>query len=221
MRYFQWLIYFVGLCCMVHSSFASERQVTITVVDAAQQPLPQVVISSHFVGPQQPASTATIDQVDRLFEPFISVVATGAAIDFPNRDNIRHQVFSFSPAKPFELPLYGNVTAPAVDFPKPGVVVLGCNIHDHMRAYIYVSPHPQSLLTDAKGQATLTLPEQAAALQLWYPGLGDTPEAEVTHTVPAQEKAWRIQLKVTPQQQVTPPQSPLQQRFNQLQQHVH
>ena len=79
-----------------------------------------------------------VDQVDQEFTPKVTAVLVGTPIRFPNHDNVRHQVYSFSPAKRFELPLYAGVPARPVVFDKPGVVVLGCNIHDWMVGYVYV-----------------------------------------------------------------------------------
>src|SRR5882672_5225476 len=83
-----------------------------------------------------------IDQIDKEFVPGVKVIQVGTAISFPNKDNIRHHVYSFSPAKKFELPLYKGVPAAPIVFDKPGVVVLGCNIHDWMIAYVYVVESP-------------------------------------------------------------------------------
>ncbi len=73
-----------------------------------------------------------VDQVDKQFVPYVKPVFVGSKVRFPNSDKIRHQVYSFSPAKKFELPLYGGTDAPPVVFDKPGIIVLGCNIHDWM-----------------------------------------------------------------------------------------
>ena len=76
-------------------------------------------------------------------------------MNFPNRDNIRHHVYSFSSPKKFELPLYIGTPATPVLFDKPGVVALGCNIHDWMLAYIYVVTTPYFAKTAADGKARL------------------------------------------------------------------
>src|SRR5258707_3003814 len=96
-----------------------------------------------------------VDQVDKQFVPFVKPVFVGSTVRFPNSDNIRHQVYSFSTAKKFELPLYAGTNAPPVVFDKPGVVVLGCNIHDWMIGYIYVSETPFFAKTEAAGTATI------------------------------------------------------------------
>ena len=221
MRNFQMVFGFLLLLLLAGNAEAQAREVTVTVVDEQGQALARAVVSSQVVGSQTPASSTVIDQVERLFDPFISVVQVGATVNFPNSDNIRHQVFSFSPAKPFELPLYSNIEAPAVAFPNAGVVVLGCNIHDHMRAYLYVSAHPQSVLTDDSGQAQVTVAEGESEVRVWYPGLGNDPAAEFNVAVAAQQTQVQVQLPVAKQQQQAPEPSALQQRFNQLKQHVH
>ena len=96
-----------------------------------------------------------VDQVDKQFVPKVQAVLVGTPVTFPNNDNVRHQVYSFSPAKRFELPLYAGVPAQPIVFDKPGVVVLGCNIHDWMVGYIYVSESPYFAKTGKDGKAVL------------------------------------------------------------------
>lgn len=192
------------------------REVEVVVTDASGKGLPQAVVSIDFNARETVANQAVIDQVDRLFTPFISTVQPGATVNFPNSDNIRHQVYSFSPAKTFELPLYSNREAPAITFPEAGIVVLGCNIHDHMRAYLYVSPHAQSRLTNGEGSVVLEAPSEATTVHVWYPGLGDEVTAERQFEIDASQQQLSVSLPVTPQQQTPPPPSPLQQRFNKL-----
>jgi hypothetical protein len=99
-------------------------------------------------------------------------------VRFPNHDNIRHQVYSFSPAKRFELPLYAGVPAEAVVFDKPGVVILGCNIHDWMIGYVYVSESPYFAKTGKDGSALIAeLPLRAYTVRVWHPQLDGTEEA--------------------------------------------
>jgi plastocyanin len=119
-----------------------------------------------------------VDQVDKQFVPFVKPVFIGSTVHFPNSDNIRHQVYSFSPAKKFELPLYSGTDASSVVFDKAGVVVLGCNIHDWMIGYIYVSDTPYFAKTNAGGRAMITdLPFGTYTVRLWHPGLEGSEEA--------------------------------------------
>ena len=85
---------------------------------------------------------AKIDQVNKEFVPLVSVVQTNTEITFPNSDNIRHSVYSFSPAKVFSLKLYAGKSAAPVIFDKAGLVVLGCNIHDLMVSWLLVVDTP-------------------------------------------------------------------------------
>jgi hypothetical protein len=102
----------------------------------------------------------------------VSVVTAGTAVSFPNRDTVRHHVYSFSPVKKFEIKLYvGTPTAPVV-FDSPGIAVLGCNIHDTMAAWVVVVDTPHHGLTGADGQISLpNVPPGAYRLRAWHPGL--------------------------------------------------
>ncbi len=210
-----------ALTSLLFCSAATARQVQVTVTDSQGQPLPLAVVSTDQPRQEPASETAFIDQVDRLFSPFISTVQPGTQVRFPNSDNIRHQVYSFSPSKTFELPLYSNLEAPAITFDQPGVVVLGCNIHDHMRAYLYVSPREQSVVTDAQGQAQLHFYNDSADIFVWYPGLGETATSERRVAVAEGVEQIAVQLPVQPQQQTPPEPSSLQQRFNKLKEHAH
>jgi hypothetical protein len=104
-------------------------------------------------------------------------VQVGTAVNFPNSDNIRHHVYSFSPAKKFELPLYSGVPAEPVVFDKAGFVTLGCNIHDWMIAYIAVLPTPYFQVTRQDGRGVLKdLPPGQYNVQVWHPALKGRPE---------------------------------------------
>jgi plastocyanin len=114
---------------------------------------------------------AIIDQVNKTYVPHVSVVRTGTTINFPNSDRIHHQVYSFSPAKPFQLDLYAGSTNSHVLFDKPGLVVLGCNIHDRMLAFVVVVDTPWFAKTDAAGSARLDLPPGHYSVRTWHPDL--------------------------------------------------
>jgi hypothetical protein len=113
-----------------------------------------------------------IAQADKQFTPAVTVVTVGSAVSFPNRDTVRHHVYSFSPAKTFELKLYIGTPANPVVFDKPGIAVLGCNIHDTMAAWVVVVDTPHHGLTAASGRVRLAdvPPGSLPAAQL-APGL--------------------------------------------------
>jgi hypothetical protein len=121
-------------------------------------------------------------------------------VSFPNKDNIRHQVYSFSPAKKFELPLYSGTTAPPVLFDKPGVVILGCNIHDWMIGYIYVSATPFFAKTGPDGRVDIrNIPAGDYLVRVWHPRLIATEES-TTHKLnlsatESADVAWKLTLK--------------------------
>jgi plastocyanin len=113
---------------------------------------------------------ATIEQRGREFIPYVTVVKTGSAIDFPNNDTVRHHVYSFSSAKRFEIKLYAGKPGTPIIFDKAGEVVIGCNIHDWMEAYVLVVDSPYFGKTGGDGRATIpSLPAGRYRLHLWHP----------------------------------------------------
>jgi plastocyanin len=121
---------------------------------------------------------AQMDQKNRAFVPHVLPIQTGTWVEFPNSDNIRHQVYSTSPVKKFQLPLYTGKPAYPVQFTKAGVVDIGCNIHEQMSAQIVVVDTPYFAKTEA-GSATLTnLPAGPYTVRVWYPGMKDEPKAQ-------------------------------------------
>jgi plastocyanin len=144
--------------------------------------------------------TDAVDQVDKQFVPYVKPIFMGSQVRFPNSDKIRHQVYSFSPAKKFELPLYGGTDAPPVVFDKPGVVVLGCNIHDWMVGYIYVSDTPFFAKTEQAGTASIgDLPAGDYTVRIWHPSMEhgeETTARAVTVSADAPARLeWTIGLK--------------------------
>jgi hypothetical protein len=99
------------------------------------------------------------------------VVPRGALVRFPNSDESRHHVYSFSEARPFELQLYAGNQSDPIDFNNGGVVALGCNIHDQMSAHIYVTESEIALVSDENGQVILpdVEPESGGTLSVWHP----------------------------------------------------
>ena len=131
--------------------------VTVTPVTAVARP--------------QPPVHAVMDQVNRSFTPDLLVLPVGSTITFPNSDTVSHQIYSFSPARRFQLPLYRGTPYPPVQFDKPGIVTLGCNIHDSMLAYVFVTDAPWSGRTDDAGSWSVELPRGRYRLAIWHPRL--------------------------------------------------
>lgn len=158
----------VGLSAAV----ASAATIGVAVTDATGNALPDVAIYAEPAAGMsiyKALQGAQIEQRQRKFLPLVTVVQTGSAISFPNNDTVRHHVYSFSPAKPFELKLYSGVPGQPILFDKPGTVVVGCNIHDQMVAYIQVVDTPYFGKTDAAGKLTLEgVPAGKYTLKAWH-----------------------------------------------------
>jgi len=125
---------------------------------------------AHRVAPLQ----AVMDQVDRAFTPDLLVIPVGSTVEFPNSDSVSHQIYSFSPAKRFQLPLYRGKPYPPVHFDQPGLVTLGCNIHDEMLAYLLVTDAPWYGRTNPSGAWSAELPRGRYRVALWHPRLRDS-----------------------------------------------
>lgn len=193
--------FFLAPLMALCATLAQAASVRVQVVDQTGAPVPDAVVYAMPATGKPPATKpagAIIDQVKRRFVPLVSVVQTGASVTFPNRDNIEHDVYSFSPAKRFELNLYHGIPANPVVFDKPGLVVMGCNIHDEMVSYLLIVDTPWFAKTDAKGVAVIdNLPADALKLTAWHSRLGD-PNAQPTQkiTVTADSSAkFALQLK--------------------------
>ncbi|EJL94331.1 hypothetical protein PMI16_00260 [Herbaspirillum sp. CF444] len=151
---------------------AAAATVTVQVLDVTGAPVPNAVVYAEPTGGQavpKSLKQAEIEQKDIRFFPLVSVVQAGTPVLFPNHDKVRHHVYSFSSAKTFELKLYSGVPTSPIVFDKVGTVVLGCNIHDQMVAYLQVVNTPYFAKTDMSGNARLEgLANGKYALKAWY-----------------------------------------------------
>jgi len=126
-----------------------------------------VVVVPGAVASTGPVQTRVMDQIHRAFVPHVLTLNAGDLVAFPNSDNIRHHVYSFSEPKPFEIRLYADTPKAPVEFPKSGVVVLGCNIHDDMLGYLFIAkPTDLALQTDDEGQ--VEVPLIPTSLEVWH-----------------------------------------------------
>lgn len=128
-----------------------------------------------------PTAPLAIAQSGQEFLTFVTPVVVGTTVNFPNEDRVSHQVYSLSPAKKFAFPLYKPGTHGTVVFDRPGVVVLGCNIHDWMLAYVVVLETPWFAKTAAAGTATIAgAPPGRYRAEVWHPRLAKTETRELT-----------------------------------------
>ncbi len=152
---------FSFVCLSLTSAAALASALVVQVSDGAGKALADVVVSADpEAGVTMPKylKPAEIEQRGLKFLPLVSVIQTGSRVSFPNNDKVKHHIYSFSPAKKFDQKLYSGVAAAPQVFDKPGTVVLGCNIHDRMVAYVKVVDSPYFAKTDAAGKARIELP---------------------------------------------------------------
>jgi plastocyanin len=140
------------------------------VVDEQGIPLADAVVEIlTTAGDVSAEGVRNMDQVEVQFSPRVLVINKGQQVAFPNSDNIRHHVYSFSAAKAFEIKLYAAHPGAPLAFDTPGVVVLGCNIHDNMIGYIYVARSASVGKTDQAGLLTTAYPAQLKHITVWHP----------------------------------------------------
>ncbi len=167
----------MAICCFAASLAAAEIRVTVRTPAGAAVRGAVVELRSPATAaplPRAAGDTPVIRQRDQRFVPEVVAIKPGDSVRFPNDDPVMHHVYSLSPTKPFELPLYGNDEIPAIAFEREGIVRIGCNIHDNMRGYIYISDAYAFGVTADDGAFTFG---QVAAgdydLTVWHPRMRD------------------------------------------------
>ncbi len=164
-------------------ALARAANVNVVVTDAAGAPLADAVVMLEPVGarlPVKPMANAQIAQRELQFSPALTVVTVGTPVLFPNQDTVRHHVYSYSSAKTFQIKLYAGVPHTPVVFDKPGVAVLGCNIHDSMIAWVVVTDTPLWARSAAGGQARVAdVPAGSYQLHVWHSSLAETVPAQL------------------------------------------
>lgn len=182
-------------------SIACAAPVTVHVSNASGQPLADAAVYAEPASGQavpKSVRATEIEQRARRFSPLVTIVQTGTEISFPNNDTVRHHVYSFSPAKIFDIKLYSGVPGKPILFDKPGTVVIGCNIHDQMVGYIQVVSTPYFAKTDASGKVKLEgLTPGEYVLKAWHFNLpAGTPIPEQSITVSGAETTAEFKLNV-------------------------
>lgn len=220
-RYLQRYLFLVIVILYSSGSFA----LNIKVVDQTGKVVTDAVVSvavteslpNKIDAPEK--HVAVMDQINTQFVPFVLPVQKGTYVNFPNSDNIRHHVYSFSTPKVFQIKLYSGTPVEPVFFDQAGVVVLGCNIHDVMRGYIYVLDTPHFSKTDANGLAILDYRNEAEyQLEVWHPDQERINVPAVTTIKPAQDPDSTIEVTVKLKQRnaFRAPQSDLEKKFQSL-----
>jgi plastocyanin len=187
------------LCSLFAISFnASALTLSGTVTTTEDEPVFEAVITAVGTLKTKNVLATTphkLDQRNREFVSHILAIHVGESVLFPNSDNIQHHIYSFSPANSFEIQLYKDIAPKPIVFDKVGVVVLGCNIHDWMVGYVYVTDAPYFTQTDSKGAWTLNLPADDYTLTVWHPNL-DAPNNVQIQQLKLTEKSSPIAQKI-------------------------
>lgn len=153
---------------------ARAAPVSIAVTGADGRPLAGAVVTLEAPGiaAPTPRGSYAVEQRNIQFQPHILIVPVGATVAFPNRDKVRHHVYSFSKSKRFDLKLYGRDDSRTVTFDKAGAVPLGCNIHDAMSGFVFVTASPFTAQTDGAGRVQLTgVPAGRTTVRIWHPSI--------------------------------------------------
>ncbi|WP_299081061.1 methylamine utilization protein [uncultured Paraglaciecola sp.] len=158
-----WIVFMMG-CSKVFAE-------SIRVVDQFGNPVENAVISFNEDAQNTPdiSDIAVMDQVNVQFSPEVLVIQKNQQVSFPNSDNTRHHIYSFSKPKPFEIKMYHGGESKQLAFEQSGIVVLGCNIHDQMIGYIYVAENENTAITNKLGIAQI--PKADMQIKLWHPRL--------------------------------------------------
>lgn len=147
----------------------------VRVVDLSGHAVRDAVVTIHPAGAaaRRPAGGGrfVVSQKNLQFHPFLTIIPVGAEVSFPNLDPTKHHVYSFSPAKRFEIKLFAKDQSRSVHFDKAGIVALGCNIHDQMSAFIVVTDSVWTARTNGAGIASFDVPNASARVTVWHPYL--------------------------------------------------
>ncbi|MFQ3250968.1 MAG: plastocyanin [Glaciecola sp.] len=175
LRQIRWHL-FIAFVATLYTQTVEADTMKFKIVDVNGRAVPDAVISFPEIPVEKQTQTEIMDQVNKQFSPKVLVVQKDQAVDFPNSDDIRHHVYSFSNPNQFEIKLFSGSEAQPLAFKSAGVVVLGCNIHDNMIGYIYVNDNELTIMTDNEGVASVDFgdtpkPAEFIELNVWHPEL--------------------------------------------------
>lgn len=177
------LVRFAFLALLSCAAVAQAAGVNVAVTDSTGSPLGDAVVMLEPMGAHpavRPMQGVQIVQRDLQFSPPVSVVTVGTPVMFPNQDTVRHHVYSYSAAKTFQIKLYAGVPHTPIVFDKPGVAVLGCNIHDGMVAWVVVTDTALWARSSAAGVARVPdVPPGSYQLHVWHSSLAETTPAQL------------------------------------------
>ena len=184
------------------SATVAAAPLSVRVVDASGKPVRDAVVTLYPAGaaarPPHSGGHFVVAQKNLQFQPFLTIVPVGADVSFPNLDPTKHHVYSFSPAKRFELKLFAKDQSRTVHFDKAGVVALGCNIHDQMSAFIVVTDSAWTARTNAQGIAAFAdAPNAPGRVTVWHPFLR-APGGSTQQAISATQHAANFSIRLRP-----------------------
>lgn len=183
---------------------AMAAPLTVSVVDGSGKPVRDAVVALRPVGRPSAvprvASSYAVEQRQLQFRPFVSIVPVGATVHFPNFDATRHHVYSFSAAKRFELKLFSKDQSRSIVVDRPGTIAVGCNIHDQMSAFLFVTDTAWTARTDASGLVNFhDAPSGQVTLAVWHPFLRASDGTEARQlSLNTAPRAERVVVKLRP-----------------------
>lgn len=194
----------VAACFVAATAHAEDAAVSVT--DDTGAPVKDAIVSLTSPDPAlngggAAKAAAVMSQQNKQFSPHVLAVRAGATVRFPNKDDFRHQIYSFSKPKPFEISLYSGEEQKSETFDKPGIVALGCNIHDNMLGYIYVLGTDHFAPTDADGTARIAgLKPGKYTIAVWHPRQrgGEATQETVIAAGAAADARFKLSLKPAP-----------------------
>ena len=194
-------------------SSASTNAAELQIIDADGNALVDAVLVQFLTDVDTHAHETQLhvmEQVNRQFSPQRLIIRAGDEVTFPNNDNVRHHVYSFSPARTFELRLFETGESPAVEFPNQGVVAVGCNIHDQMEGYILVTGSPHYRVSDRDGKINYPQAwQETTGWYVWHRWMSHQGLAPVAVTLGGTSEQLRLQVRRPPEAD----ESNLEQRF--------
>jgi len=197
-------ILFASLLGLTAHATETVKVVVRTTLDG--KPVADAVVSAtpldHAAPAPRAGEAAQIEQKDQEFRPYVTAIQVGATVNFPNHDTVQHHIYSLSKPKRFEIPLYQAGASESVVFDHPGIITIGCNIHDWMVAYIVVLPTPFFAKTDATGAAALPpLPPGRYRLEVWHPRATAPLVQEIT-SAPEQSATLEFSVALKPDKRI-------------------
>ncbi|MFX3681304.1 MAG: carboxypeptidase regulatory-like domain-containing protein [bacterium] len=181
--------------------------IAVTVTDQKREPVAELVLWLEPLDAPVPPATAaelsaTVEQIDEEFEPYTIAVRLGSLVEFPNRDDVQHHVYSLSTPARFDIPLHGGDETKSVIMDRTGLVPIGCNIHDWMLSHIVVVDTPWFGTTDGTGSLALAnLPAGRYKLTAWHPRIRKPDEREIT-IVDGEATSVALELRLRPDRRI-------------------